>query len=61
MKAKVTAEISGILPITVKVTETVDFGENSNVFGRVYDARQAFYKKFNVERDQVKITQCEYI
>lgn len=60
MKGRVTAEIIGILPVPVKTTSTIDFGENSNVFSRVCAAREYFYKKFNIKSDQLKIIKCEY-
>jgi len=61
MKGKITAEIMGILPVPIKDTAIIDFGENSNVFGRVCDAHYYFMEKFNVEFGQVHCVGCEYL
>lgn len=61
MKGKVTAEITGILPVPIKDTSIIDFGKSSNVFGRVLDARLYFMKKYNIESGQLHIIKCEYL
>ena len=61
MKGKVTAEITGILPMPIKDTAIIDFGKNSNEFGRLYDAKNYFMKKFNVKYEQVHCVKCEFL
>lgn len=61
MKGKVTAEIMGILPVPIKDTAIINFGKNSNVFGRIYDARKYFIKKYNIKSEQLKIIKCEFL
>lgn len=61
MKCKVTAEISDVLPVPIIDTSIIDFGENSNVFGRVCDARNFFCNRYNVSSSQIRFISCKFI
>ncbi len=61
MKGKVSVEITGVLFVPIKDTSIIDFGENSNVFGRISAARQYFIKKYNVESEQIHIIKCDFL
>ena len=61
MKAKVTVEILGLLPIPVKAVSIIDFGENSNIFGRIYDTHKYFERKYGVSYEQITILKVNYL
>lgn len=62
MKAIVKAKLNGIFkncPFTV-ISE-IDFGDNSNIFGRIFTAHNFFAKAFNVDVGDVEIVDVKYI
>lgn len=61
MIGKVTAEITDLLPVPITVTSIIDFGENSNVFGRILKAKTYYENKFKVNSSQIKFIEVEYV
>ncbi len=63
MKAEITAKVKNSPKFTVKVftaVETMEFSDDSNVFGRMLAFRQHFRKKFGQEIE-LEIVSCKYL